>query len=278
MLPPFEAPSGVRVVYTDVDGTMLGRAGAFVRDPSGALTLEPAEALTQTLDAGIDVVPCSGRALRGLVGDARILGLASVIGEMGSVIAYEHGAEVVRNLGEYPGGDVLPVVYMKECGAVGLLLERYRLEHHTPWSAWREYTHLFRGLVEVDEANQALALAGFGWCEIQDNGRLHGAYVGLPAGSAHAYHLVPRGTSKASAVLLDRTRRGLMPEECVAIGDAMADLGVARQVAALVLVRDALERDEALAAAATAAPNAFSTERPGNLGWAEVVSALARAR
>jgi hypothetical protein len=277
-LPPFEPPSGVRVIYSDVDGTMLGRAGAFVRDSSGAATLEPAVALTRALGAGIELVPTSGRALRGLVGDGRLLGCATAIGEMGAVISYEYGGEVVRNLGDYPGGEVPPVTFMETSGAVRLLLDRFRLEHHTPWSAWREYTHLLRGRADFAQANRTLADAGFGWCELQDNGGLHGAYLGLRQGESHAYHLVPRGTSKASAVALDRARRGLGRGECVAIGDSTADLGIAPEVAAIVIVRDALERDEGLAAAATSVANAFATERAGNLGWADAVSALASAR
>ncbi|MGH2726851.1 MAG: HAD family hydrolase, partial [Actinomycetota bacterium] len=74
----------VTVVYTDLDGTMLGPGGAFNKDPGGALTAEPMEALLACLERGIDIVPATGRSLRGLTGDARILGLTTVIAEMGS--------------------------------------------------------------------------------------------------------------------------------------------------------------------------------------------------
>lgn len=275
-LPQFEPPDRTRVVYTDLDGTMLGSNGAFTLDPGGRPTMEPPRALIAALTAGIDVMPCSGRTLRGLIGDARILGLENVIAEMGAVLAYGRGSQVIRNLGDYPGGEEIPTEYMDRTGAVRFLLERFRLEHHGRWAEGREYTHLFRGLVDTAEAGEALAKRGLGWLSLQDNGRLRGAYLGLDTGEAHVYHLVPRGVSKAGAVALDRERRAVPREETIAIGDAVADLQIADHVGLLVLTRDSVEGDEHLAEAAEAYKNVAVTARPGNLGWADTVSALAR--
>src|SRR5919198_5423074 len=94
--------TGIKVIYTDLDGTMLGRNGSFLHDPAGEARLEPARALLAARAAAIDVVPTSGRALRGLQTDARILGLPTVIAEMGALISYEFGREVVQNFGETP--------------------------------------------------------------------------------------------------------------------------------------------------------------------------------
>jgi phosphoglycolate phosphatase len=266
----------VRVVYTDLDGTMLGPGGAFARAPDGTITSEPFEALLTTLERGIDVVPATGRSLRGLIGDARILGLGTVIAEMGSLIAYELGREVVTNLGAYPGGEEPPAAHMERTGAVKLLFDAFagRLEHHTPWSAWRDYTQLFRGLVDPAEADRVLALGGFDWLALHDNGRLHGAYLGLDAGVSHAYHLQPRGVDKGSAVALDRHRRSFSSEQTIAIGDSIADLTMAPNVGALVLVRDAVEADPALELAATGLANVYVSTRPGNLGWTEALRSI----
>ena len=263
----------VRVVYTDLDGTMLGRGGAFVRDPEAGLTGEPAAALIDALAAGVDLVPATGRSLRGLLGDARILGMRNVIAEMGALIAYDLGADVVTNLGEYPGGEEPPARHMERVGAVTLLFEHFRarLEHHTPWSAWRDYTQLFRGLVETREADRVLEEAGFGWLTLHDNGRLHGAYLGLAPGVAHAYHLMPRGVHKGSAVARDRERRALARDETIAVGDAIADLSMADEVGALVLVGDAVAADPALAEAARPIENVYVTARAANLGWCDVL-------
>jgi hypothetical protein len=267
----------IRVVYTDLDGTMLGRGGSFVRDPAGTLDPEPTATLLEALGRDIDVVPATGRSLRGLLGDARILGLQTVIAEMGAVVAYDLGREVVTNLGEYPGGEEPPAAHMERTGAVRLLFDAFagRLEHHTPWSAWRDYTQLFRGLVDTRKADAVLADGGFGWLALHDNGRLHGAYLGMEAGAAHAYHLMPRGVDKGSAVAVDRALRGFAPEETVAIGDAIADLAMAPEVGALILVRDAVDADVALADAASEIENVYVSSRPGNLGWCDAMRSVA---
>ncbi|MCA1833530.1 MAG: HAD family hydrolase [Actinomycetota bacterium] len=271
------AETRARIVYTDLDGTMLGRGGAFNRTPDGEPTLEPMQSLLAVQSAGIDVVPCSGRAARGLMGDGRILGMPTVIAEMGGIISYEFGTDVVQNYGAYPGDDPMPMRFMESCGAVKLLLDRFEgfLEHHTPWAAHREVTQLFRGRVDTVAANAALEEAGHGWLDLVDNGQLFSRYLNLNAGEAHAYHLVPRGVSKGTAIALDQTRREVQPGECVAIGDAVADLEIAGEVAVLILVRDAVERDTTLAAKALAMDNILITDRPGNLGWADAIALLA---
>lgn len=270
----------VRVVYTDLDGTMLGRGGSFVRDPDGSLDPEPTATLLDVLGREVDVVPATGRSLRGLLGDARILGLQNVIAEMGAVIAYDLAREVVTNLGDYPGGEEPPAAHMERTGVVRRLFDAFegKLEHHTPWSAWRDYTQLFRGLVDTDAANDVLTDAGFGWLALHDNGRLHGAYLGLEAGAAHAYHLMPRGVDKGSAVALDRERRGYAREETIAIGDAIADLAMAPEVGALILVRDAVDADDALASAASGIENVYVSARAGNLGWCDAVRSVVLGR
>lgn len=257
---------------------MLGRGASFFHGPDGRETFEPAEALLSAARAGIDVVPTSGRSLFGLIRDARILGLRTVIAEMGAVLAYDTGREVVHAFGEVPGGASMPVAAMQATGAVDLLLEAYqgRLELHTPWTAWRECTQIFRGLVDPSEADDRLEREGHGWLALVDNGLLFGPQpqLALGPGEAHVYHLTPRGVSKGTAVALDRKRRGFSREECVAIGDAVADLEIAEHVGLLVLVRDAAERDPALLEAALGLDNVAITDRPMNLGWADTVRAL----
>jgi len=272
-----ERLSGIKVVYTDLDGTMLGRNGSFLHDPDGNATLEPAEALLAARAALVDVVPASGRALRGLQTDARLLGLATVIAEMGAQISYDFGRDVVQNFGETPKPG-MPAAIMEEVGAVKLLLERFAglLEHHTPWSGWRECTHLFRGKVDPEEADATLAGNGFGWLTLHDNGRLHGEYMGIPKGAARAYHLIPRGVSKGLAVAIDRERRGFARENAVAIGDAFADLELAAEVGVFVMVCDALADDPPLAERARAMDNVLVTDRPQNLGWADTLALIAK--
>lgn len=267
---------GIKVVYTDLDGTMLGPRGSFLHGPDGAPSIEPVQALLEALGAGIDVVPTSGRALRGLQTDARILSLPNVIAEMGALLSYDFGREVVQNFGETPEPG-LPAAIMEKAGAVSAVLRRFagRIEHHTPWSGWRECTQLFRGRVDTSEVDAFLAAEGFGWLTLHDNGRLHGSYLGLAQGAARAYHLQPRGVSKGQAVEVDRARRGLARDETLAIGDAFADLELADSAGIFVIVCDALEHDVALRDAVRARDNVLVTDRPQNLGWADTLRAVA---
>ena len=145
-----------------------------------------------------------------------------------------------------------------------------------PWAEHREYTQLFRGRVDLADANEALAQHGTAWLELVDNGKLSARYLDLPEGEAHVYHLLPRGVSKASAIAVDQRRRSLEPAECVAVGDAIADLEIAGEVAAIVLVRDAVEKHPVLAERVASVGNVAVTSQPGSLGWAEAVELLSR--
>lgn len=276
-----DALAEITVIYTDLDGTMLGPNGSFVHGPDGQPTLEPLRALHAATAAGIEIVPTSGRALRGLQTDARLLGLSSVIAEMGALISDDFGRAVERCFGETPTeGDELPARTMERVGAVALILEQFsdRLEFHTPWSAWRECTQLFRGRVETAEVDAALAEAGMGWTRLHDNGRLHGAYLGLSQGESRAYHLIPKGVSKGDGVSAHMARRGYSASQAIAIGDAHADLALADAAGWCVIVADAVAHDPSLAAACVAHPRVAVTREPQNLGWVELLDAIVAAK
>lgn len=267
----------IRTVYTDLDGTMLGAGGAFTLDPAGVPTAEPAAALVHALRSGIEIIPVSGRAMPGIARDARLLGLSTSIGEMGAVTAYDGGRTVVTNLGDFPAGSEPPVSVLEQGGAIAMLIEKFPLELHTPWATGRAYTALLRGLVDAQEAGEALAASGWAWSELVDNGLLHASYLGLPERTAHVYHLMPRGVSKGRAIAADRARRGLDRDHCLAIGDSAADLAMASEVGVMVLTADAFASDERLRLAVAALDNVVVTERPGNLGWADTISEIARS-
>src|SRR3954451_11340980 len=73
----------LRCVYTDLDGTLLGRGASLLRDGDGGFTLLPARALEACFRAGAEVVPVSGRRRTTLFEDARLLGLSSYVYEVG---------------------------------------------------------------------------------------------------------------------------------------------------------------------------------------------------
>jgi len=264
--------SRVRVVYTDLDGTMMGPGGCFFRDVSGDFTLRPARALLETLRRGVDVVPVSGRSGSQMRESARLLGLRNYIAELGVELVYDLGERVVFNAGGFAGRCEDLYRAIQETGAPDFLLRRYRgrLEYHTPWSEWRDCTPLFRGLVDLEEANRLLE-ERFPGLVLVDNGVLPRTSPTLEVPEVHAYHLVPRGVSKERAVAEDMRRRGFERSEAVAVGDSEADLAFAGVVGVFFLVRNGLYANPGMIPRLREMDNVVVTEGLLNLGWAEAV-------
>ena len=209
--------------------------------------------------------------------DARILGQTSYIFEVGTGMVID--GELSFLTGELqPRADATIHAQVESSGAPGLLLERHpgRLEHHAPWHLGREVSHLFRGLVDVREANELLAGEGHSALRLVDNGVIsrEETTLDLP-GPPHAYHLIPAVSSKAGAVELHMRARGYAPEECIAVGDSSEDLDTAAVVGRFFLVSNA--GGEAKADAARR-PNVQVTEAAMSEGFYEaVVRALAES-
>jgi hydroxymethylpyrimidine pyrophosphatase-like HAD family hydrolase len=269
----------IRCVYTDLDGTLLGRDASLFRDADGGFTLLPARALEACHRAGVEVVLKSGRRKAQVMEDARLLGQSAYIYEVGSGLVID-GEETLL-AGELQPGDGRSVHdLIEEAGAPRLLLDTYagRLEHHSPWHLGREVSHLFRGLVEPAEANALLASHGLGHLRLVDNGAI-APKDSLPdlAGPPHAYHLIPREASKARAVAMHMQARGYTPQECIAVGDSREDLGVAEVVGRFFLVANAVAKDPSIAEGAPA--NVEVTEDRNGEGFYEaVIRSLAEAR
>jgi 3-deoxy-D-manno-octulosonate 8-phosphate phosphatase KdsC-like HAD superfamily phosphatase len=249
----------LRCVYTDLDGTLLGRGASILRDGEGRFTLLAARALEACFRAGVEVVPMSGRTRATLAEDARLLGLNAYV--------YELGAGVMVDGEDMPLSDTT-YADIDASGAPQLLIDRYpgRLEYHEPWHRGREVTHLMRGLVDARDADTALEEAGLGHLRLVDNGAIapKPTLRDLP-GPPHAYHLMPSGVSKAAGVAAHMRARGFAPEECIAVGDSAEDAGVADVVARLFLVANASAGD------AAGRPNVEQTEGAHGEGFYEAV-------
>src|SRR5215210_7999024 len=145
----------IRCVYTDLDGTLLGRGGSLLRDAEGSFTLMPARALEACHRAGAEVVIKSGRRKAQVMEDARLLGQTSYIYEVGCGLHLD-GEDTYLTGDELQPRDGRTVWEQVEAaGAPALLLEAYagRFEYHAPWHLGREFSHIFRGLVDVREAD-----------------------------------------------------------------------------------------------------------------------------
>jgi hydroxymethylpyrimidine pyrophosphatase-like HAD family hydrolase len=222
----------IRCVYTDLDGTLLGRGASLFRTAEGDFTLLAARALEACHRAGVEVVIKSGRRRAQVMEDARLIGQTAYIFEVGSGLVID--GELTFLTGDLQPRDGQTIhAQIDELGAPALLLERYagRLEPHSPWHVNREVSHLFRGSIDVGEANELLAAEGHAALRLVDNGEIEN---GL-----HAFHLIPAVSSKARAVAAHMRARGYAPEECVGVGDSREDLDVAEVVGRFFLVANA---------------------------------------
>src|SRR5205814_2568226 len=115
----------LRCVYTDLDGTLLGRNASLFHDADGAFTLLPARALEACHRAGVEVVIKSGRRKAQVMEDARLLGQTSYIYEVGCGLVVD-GDEWFLTGDLQPTPEKTVHELIDETGAPGLLLDAYR--------------------------------------------------------------------------------------------------------------------------------------------------------
>lgn len=233
--------------YLDLDGTLLGRGASLLHDGDGGVSLQGPRAVEACLRADVEVVLMSGRGRNSVAEDARLFGQRSFIFEAGCVLVFDGEEQWLT--GEFVPGHLTVHEQIAASGAPALLLEHYegRLEYHEPWSAGREVSHLFRGLLDAAEVDDLLRAHGHADLRLVDNGVVHHrsqALAGLPV--LRAYHLIPAGASKAAAVSRHMRARGLSREAVFAIGDSREDLAVAEHVSSFWIVANALERDPSI--------------------------------
>src|SRR5947209_12954920 len=169
---------------------------------------------------------------------ARLIGQTAYIYEVGAGLVID--GERTLLTGDWQPQDGKTIFQLiDEAGAPRLLFDRFagRLEHHTPWHVNRDISHLMRGTVDVAEANVVLAESGFDSLRLVDNG----AIAPRPQFECrpHVFHLLPAAASKAGAVAAHMRARGYSPDECIAVGDSVEDVEVARVVGRFFLVANA---------------------------------------
>ena len=269
----------LRCVYTDLDGTLLGHHGSLFRDAQGNFSLKQARALEACHRAGVEVVIMSGRREAQVMADARLLAQTSYIYEAGCGVVID-GERTLLTGDWVPDDDGTPAEKLLGAGIPDLLFERFpgRLEWHGPWHVDRVLSHLFRGSVDVAEANALLAEHGHEDLRFLDNGAITTPMQGLD-GPAHAYHLVPGGASKAKAVAFHVRARGYSPGDCIGIGDSLEDVDAAGAVGRFFVVANGPERDPGLREGIRGRPNVTVTEGSNGDGVYEaVISTLAEGR
>ncbi len=268
-----------RVVYTDLDGTMVGPRGSFWHTAARELTADPAATLLELHRAGIPLVLVSGRTFEQVIEAARIFAADGAIAELGATVAWDAGRGTHRLTGELPVeyAGRPPVEVMAELGVVEELIAEHpgQLEWHAPWHATHTTDALLRGRVDPLAVDAWLAERDGGWLTLKDNGaipatsRMTLAPEGLPP---RVYHLMPRGISKGAAIAWDLERRGLTPADAVAIGDSVSDLEMAPAVDRLWITANGATVD-GMADLLAAVPNVTVTDAAMGEGWAQAVRA-----
>ena len=278
-----EALARVEILYTDLDGTLLGRGASVLRDDAGEPTLETVEAIVAVNRAGLTVVMVSGRNAIQLAENTRLLGWTDFIGEVGCIRSVGRERTMTYSTGDWPPDLVpdhlTPYEAIEQSGALDALQTAFpgRIERHMPWDSDRLATHILRGEVDATEAQRVLDSLPLPIAFV-DNGIVHPPRHSLAGvDQVHAYHLVPKGASKTRALAEDLAARGLEPGQAAAIGDSATDVEMASAVGTFVLVANGLDapgRAEQVAAT----PNGYVTRARQGHGWAEFARAWVEAR
>jgi len=259
-------------VYLDLDGTLLGAGASIVHDGDGAVSIAAIRAIEACHRAEVQIVLVSGRREAQVREDARLLGAVGYAFESGACLVVRGEREWLT--GDWQPGELTIHEQIEQSGAGQLLLEHYagRIEHHEPWHTGREVSHLYRGVIDAEEATELLAENGHPTLRLCDNGSVHHATDALSGlGPLRAYHLVPAGATKRGAVARHRQIAGLEASNCIAVGDGREDLAIAPEVGAMWLVANALEADAGLAAVAGGYSNVRIAEESHGAGVYEAV-------
>ena len=246
----------------------------MLRAADGCFSLDAVRALQACERAGVEVVIYSGRMYASVREDAKLIGQSAYIFELGCGLVLDGELEWLTG-GIEPSPELGSIFDQIEAsGAPQTLLETFAgtLEYHTPWSVGRDVSHLFRGYIDLAEAQRLLDEGGWGWLRLVDNGvitELGHLRPDIPR--VHCYHLIPAAASKVGAVARHMQNRGYAPEECIACGDSREDLQAADAVGCFWLVANALERDPTLAEDLRGRDRVRIAEQPYGAGVYEAV-------
>lgn len=279
-----EKVRNAKIVYTDLDGTMLGRGGTLLIDPTGTSSLTVAETIVEANLAGVHIVPVSGRSRLQMTEIVRMVGWQDFIAEAGGIRTYWDGSdrEIVFDLPEWKFelGDMLPLEIIRAAGVLEALQEEFpgRIEYHSPWHHSRETTDVYRGFIDRQRALEILDALPIP-VSIIDNGVIHPKKHTLKESDEpiRVYHLAPAGVSKRRAIALDLERRGIDPQDAIMIGDSPSDMHCAEVVGAAILVKNAL-KSPGLEKRLEYIPNAAIVDGCIGDGWSKTIRYILDAR
>lgn len=274
----------IEIVYTDLDGTLLGRGGTLLIDGEGSPSARTAQAVVAANSAGLKIVPVTGRSCAQLTEITRLCGWTDYIAELGSIRSTFADGERTFTFDTpewrkpLPHG-VTPLDIIRESQVVDKLAEAFpgRIEYHTPWHVHRQASEVLRGYLDRQQALEIIDGLDVKLSLI-DNGvitpRKH--TLGPSDEPIRAYHIAPAGVSKQRAIALDLKERGINPKHALMIGDAPSDLKCS-EVVFTVLVENAL-RSPGLEKRLERDDNACLVTGMSGDGWARVIDAVLAKR
>ncbi len=266
----------LKVIYTDLDGTLFNDRGCIVRDKSGNYYLEAVRLLPAISKKEWDVVLVSGRNKYQLKYNAQMIGLKNYISELGSELVYNLGEKVYTTFDHkkikydftYKSRDLIKIIELFKSHFPN------KVESKMEWSMHRSYNILFFGEIDLDEANGLLKSEGYRDLVMVDNGYSLLEDLDLDIERLHIYNLMPSGVNKGEGIKLDKKIRNFKTDNCIALGDSLEDLKMAGEVKYFFLMENAFESREAIMAALGKYDNIFVTEGAMNKGWVEIMGYL----
>ena len=266
----------LKVIYSDLDGTLFNDQGCIIKDAGDKYYFGALSLLEKINEKGWDLVLVSGRNKYQLRYNAQMIGVKNYIAELGSELVYDLGKDVHVTFDNgkenfditYEGKDLIRIMELLMTEFPG------KIESRMEWSRYRSFNALFFGEIDLDEANKLLETEGYGSLVLVDNGFSNLVDLRLKVDRLHIYNLMPRGVTKANGVRLDKKLRGFKDKNCIALGDSLEDLKMAGEVKYFFLMKNALEHEEELETELQKYNNVFIAEGIMNRGWFEVMSEL----
>lgn len=266
----------LRVIYTDLDGTLFNHRGCIIKDYRDDYYFDALKLLPRIADKNWDVVPVSGRNKFQLKYNAQIMGLNNYISELGAELIYNLGEKVYITFDHnkakfdltYEGKDLIKITELLKRNFPG------KIEGKTEWSRYRSYNALFLGEIDLVRANEILETEGYKGLVLVDNGLSSLEELDLDIERMHIYNLMLSEVNKSNGIKLDKEIRNFNIENCIALGDSPEDLKMANEVKYLFLMRNALEHKEDLPGGINKYNNVYITDGIMNRGWTEVIEYL----
>jgi len=266
----------LKVIYTDLDGTLSNDQGCIIKDCEDNYYFEVVKLLERTAKKNWDIVMVSGRNKIQLKYNSMMIGTKNYIAELGCELVYNLGEEIHVTFDNKKYNYEITKDGKDLVNIIKILKEAFpnKIDSNLEWSINRTFNALFFGEVDLGKANRILKDAGYEGLVLVDNGFSKLVNLTLDVENLRIYNLIPKGVDKSSAIRLDKKLRNFKDENCIALGDSIEDLKMASAVKYFFLMRDAIERNGDILNSLCNFDNVFVTGQRMNHGWAEVMKYL----